>query len=1788
MKKFEDLTISGKENSIKIGKTVPEDGVGLAWFSGVEVTPENHIYTIDMSDTIPENRLSNIQSTKIMYADELGFLRDIETNNPIIPTNDITIANTYISKNVGQSYISNVNEIDKNDFVHYYYVSRYFTAATTDYGLISLDDFQSKTLNSIKVFDSSGNDYVDSVTRKKKYRILLEPYATQANSGKYEIPHRIIILLDASEPTNLTLLYDRVNVDENGLIINQQIRYSENINAVPFFEEVPEEAYVLDPNYKNRKIFSVKKKIAKNSDLTTNTITNSGYQVAVPGKAVSDNRTFETFNWRFVVKNLRQFDAGQYNYGIDPVNINNSSTRNVKAAVLYSSLNGLEADKNPFVFYQLQNSPFNLSRFNYINPLATNAAITKNNKDYWLVDIDTQSLTSSTGENNFDILVWKVASPITPDQSVKIIAYLNNSGTILLDLSGVTSNSAASAIDARLSKSSNMSAANNMTLNTSNSILSANLCGGFSISSSTFNESNYNILGDSRVHNTDIIKEFHVFDNTTIEAASKVLSIGTSTSTLNPVALLLKYAGTSTIPAQGNLIATTFEVLDYCNDTYDSSGSSVRNEITIPAATGQQSYVDYLEGPFKFLYNCVAYSLYSRAQATFVRDNRSPLYTYVSPWNFSWTMNTSALLQEEKNKDFLPITATSKYGKKVLQSTDVTVFDAYKNSLRQNLPQDMHSSLINIVPNSVEIYIECTNPDVSFDNTTIATAESADIASSYTLHRVNDKNKIILAYTDAPSPLFSQTTNMGAHMIIEKDIQLTNSGNPSSIPLTSISSLKKYNFDLYSRYYYNTNSETGILSNILTKLTFNATLNIAGSKTIQTLIPSIRENVSINCINSKSAIDTFGFLRAGVSSAPENNFIYTGDIDLGNSSRWWKVGTNGDYVRYIQYSMVADNITVSGKSIAVDGQYGAQTEKAVKAFQQKHNLRYKDGTVDSETKSYIATQVWKVKSEEDFQNFVTYANSTGNSNITKYMLAARNAGIVSDINEKEYQKISFSGFRGPGEVFDILFVELPENTLNTITSINIEFGSWNNVEINGYGYGPNYDSDIKNYPVNNVYVSYKPVDNIIQLPIPNVDYANARYMWFAIKGGALESKYGYAEGFSISKIYCLGTTTLNVESDQNIPVNAQVEIMCTLNDVYQRISPASPVTKSYSNFSLIPNKNSILVTKIQNLNYAESDNIYLSTLLDSPNSTPQLVSIIDAGTTVQSCVISSFNINSVEIVSSSNGPTTYFQYARNQNSVTISTDVTQYSNSIILSTDNSLSSANYINDANTNISLGSVPGVTVFDGVIRLAKSDGTPYGIPSTTDIANGTGISNVDISYGLIYISNRSVENEGLMYGFYDNREKLFLGRALTYNDIIQRGIDNVYIAVAATDADGNLAQSRSREYIGINAGSTFVPAKIPLKLRAPIYSVNLKPRSAISIGKFNESIDRFSAWPLPIKPGSFNRKFILPSLGEKNVYEWMRNYIGKELVVNYSTLDLSNQYWSQIFGHGYYDVVDETPTIVSTRSIKVKITPIVSAKEYTNYKYTIANLTKPQVIVYTRDSVNSAWQQVQRSAIRNINCSTGLIEFTRDIISTNESLTKVSYVVKNKDVQLLHINGQEVPLNPILNYDKIKFNKPLYIYLMPESIYKKNSDTGIVSYKRVTEYTHNSSINFSYDNLIFAEKSDIYNPFALLLAVIYVTDNPSNNIPQINDIRTRGGGIEDGINYDTLVTNISNVSSYWDIYPPQGQAYNKGGYIIVQIPENVKNNFIDKQEVYEIIRSNLTAGIVFDVENESGNSW
>jgi len=185
---------------------------------------------VDLSGFIPENSVpSPIEETdSIMYSDEFGVLRyasnDVERNqykhSPIVNSSEVSVTNKLLYNSTAQSltpfdknYTNRIDELTSKNFVHSYYVSKFFTIQSSTVSLYTgLEDsipLISPDNLAIKVVDDFGDKHVDS-NGVNKYQIILEKYSRDNSKiSRNDSFYRIIVLLEESDPKNLSLVYKK-------------------------------------------------------------------------------------------------------------------------------------------------------------------------------------------------------------------------------------------------------------------------------------------------------------------------------------------------------------------------------------------------------------------------------------------------------------------------------------------------------------------------------------------------------------------------------------------------------------------------------------------------------------------------------------------------------------------------------------------------------------------------------------------------------------------------------------------------------------------------------------------------------------------------------------------------------------------------------------------------------------------------------------------------------------------------------------------------------------------------------------------------------------------------------------------------------------------------------------------------------------------------------------------------------------------------------------------------------------------------------------------------------------------------------------------------------------------------------------------------------------------------------------------------------------------------------------------------------------------------------------------
>ena len=186
--------------------------------------------------------------------------------------------------------------------------------------------------------------------------------------------------------------------------------------------------------------------------------------------------------------------------------------------------------------------------------------------------------------------------------------------------------------------------------------------------------------------------------------------------------------------------------------------------------------------------------------------------------------------------------------------------------------------------------------------------------------------------------------------------------------------------------------------------------------------------------------------------------------------------------------------------------------------------------------------------------------------------------------------------------------------------------------------------------------------------------------------------------------------------------------------------------------------------------------------------------------------------------------------------------------------------------------------------------------------------------------------------------------------------------------------------------------------------------------------------------------------------------------------------------------------------------------------------------------------------------------------------------------------------------MNQDSIEPEKPLYIYIKPSKLEVKNYNSqNTYVWNHVNEYKFDGVVHFTYNSNIFnAYDSVNYDPLAIQIGLIHILKNTPESGIDLIDLRIKGGGLKSTFDKSVNVESYGSLDiekvfketkeaiSFWDVYPPDQQAYPKGGFVIIKLPRAVLDNFTNKEDVYSIIRKNITAGIVFKIQDMEGNDW
>jgi len=1912
MKIFKNNILNSKEAKIKKGLKLPKASVNLGYYSAEDISPANSLTVVDTSLSIQENYIQNINDQTTLIANELGILEDPSTGNNRFSSEDIFISeyrnstiNTtdYVDVEKVNSFSSGPNS--RTDFLYSYYVSRYFTvqedakstsidqfkyAGKTIYNIVKTSDLQEASrkiqgidINDIYVTYSDGLEYLDP-TGKKKYRIILEKY-TDKFVSELDSLCRIIVLLEDANPVGLVLNYDKVELNQDLIIVNSTSNYKEVINSVPLYSRESEESLVVDYSSKYDRTYAVKS-VEKIEDMFSSggSFDSRGFNFYVNKKAIPDNRNYEIFNWRIIGKINRSFDyVNRIDQGIVKVGVIKTNTKSdyTDHSKVFNKLNSI-------------NNPINIYNYTFENPVSREEAIPLESSEYWNVDIE--SITHEK-TSKFDFLIL-VANSNTNIYSIipKLKSFTDNGGCLFIEVEGDLSDSVKSILPAPVPPLVT-GEATSVTYNITES-------------------SEYSDLNLFSKNQTWDIKT-SIFDTgfgvygkiaETITAFSSSLSTYQYASTdLGPVVIGFKTNTNSGAVSCGNIILNTVAINKKAGADY-TPGSTI-----VSSSSSNSSTIDLVsaaEGPLKYFYNSIIVGLISKYYTTsnssnsFSTELLVPVLYHATSWKTSWALNGPTIDDNNSYNDILiknnELDEYTQYGFTKEQNGDLyrklddkTVQEIFLKDFSSSIPSDygqFYSS-----NDSIVYYLEFTNSSISPKNGTyLPNSISSGIPTPYYTFELKSEDSIqsIFAKTSVMSRPLNLPSDFGSFYIKDRFRNITiDRGNQASITndtpyhysynfktdwLKVISQETSLDFDLT----YDAEFRVKIP---ITVKTWENVYGIVGWKTLDEPVPIYRQlkfagdftkssvsDVSIPLSKSgKQITNRFfckeDFINYAANHNPNNksslnHFPYTGDIEEGNTFKQYSFDAGdakaGTYVHYIQWTMKE-----SGYAVSTDGAFGPQTGSALRQFQVKNGLVVVDTQVDSETKSAMA-YFWATKKQNKQlaaakKRIIKYYEGQKKPSIGEKVIryidrAIEYADPFSVAETGRLYRITYTGStKTPTSMRSNIFISLPDALLdravnNAVYNIKISTGdaALTVTGIKFYKAQIN-DSNIARFPQEGGLSRFEGTQRIeanssgefvVNFEQPEVN--RYKFLALTVQGSKLPARYGRAHGIFINEVAVnympdpgerqpdFGYTA---EERSVIDLDAYMDLRTNFESKGLNIQNTPKVQKI--NSPTIFSK----PTTVLNFYYVDQNGVeqQFTYTADSPNQ-------IGAGTILNLQSVQQFNIQngvtdqwgdvtvklneasltvgqtinitnkSVALTGQTPSPTSpYIDYitltnesqevGEDKQEISILFDVNvssltssqSYGGETIVPVHRHLY-ASYLSDdqAKTErVSPINKNSVDYLSGIVCLCDAGGNPVGHPVFSMSPNNDDNVSVNITNIRLLPVDPTSRLDGLVYGFYDLSARKFLGNNISYSEFMERnGPTNIYIAVMATDYDGN-TMSEDIDFINFSTIPISV-SRVPNKVICPIYSIKFKNKASIEIFKPQNYLDKKTPWHIAVSSGSFVKSLDLEITKIYNTdLTWIKKYATNSTKVKvkayYDTASYASSGWSKLLGRPYSDIYEEKPILIDSTTIRLRQTPIAAIHEASSDVSYFGSPIKPFVFVYIRKSINDPWTLVKYSDIASFDCSTGILQFKNGIVPGDYNLIKVNYSVESPYRLIKVIDNFDINLNPFLDKENIKFNKPMFFYIIPRSVeivdqYEKQELYGEI-------FEEENVVKYTQDAKIFDPSNPRYNPLALLLSTIYIVDKNVVDSFKFNDLRLKGGGLSYNFDSVEILREMPYARSFWDISGPDGFAYANGGYVIVRLPRALKS-YVSNDKIYDTISSALTAGVVFDIEDYEGIPW
>lgn len=1763
MEKFENIADDNIEHAFRRGYVVPNDAVNIAFAKAPRLAPKNNVFIVDTSKATSENAPSKYRIKKLAYANSVGILED-ENGNQIWDEEYPTISDIFLDGEDDKTYF-------ESEILPFLHVSRHFHV---DFAGLAYTGVLEKFDNSseIKVIDKAGKDFVDE-NGDKKYRIyLIEAVDLALDEDSRSSVYRVYVFLDCNpEIDELFLTYNKVQLTTSGTIYSQEINYKERVNPRSYFKYTPEESDVIDRSNENEKIFSSKPSNYKEQIVGGPENNVHGWKYFVPKKAIPDPRIFQLFKWRVACEFTRSTESGSSELLSEASSI-------IKAGVIVLNGQNHRHSRANYLFYQMNETDFNFSKIKFVNPIS-NPSLTWIRQDqqqasYWHVNLDTISLDDLS---KFDVLVWAPAASSSANVSPylpKIRHFVENvGGTFVFETSSestFTNLPGEAAVSTALTNIYVTPGSGQATTVSSlrfydatpddpndtfssfgmwkkwppnvRDILSAYNDTGSILSSASKiagwdldDDEKEDITGYKNIANSKFQYITSYYD--TFAPVLEALDVQ-ATPAYQKVLIHQKhnsggnyFISTSCLfedhlfHVNGNLAAKSLQVekISDLSFTYQSLFRTMVSSSKMKAEMKLRLNAMLLATVFKP-------SPVQNQQAQLANSGNSQSITIFGDWNSSWVINPeNGILSEKEKADFnfalLPTGNPEDEPTWQRILSDKSLDDIIQAKIKELDPDQSSSVFQTLADAQKRFFILVTNPLVEVTTTTYLTGTS-----------------IPSAWTNAYSPKFEVPYHLGAYVIRDEMIAGTGVGQGRKI-------YPPKPYDVQASLSYMTTASTA--NKITATITIDGTYKISQrvpetTETTQIWVPATADRITdvvlhwngeggYNTTEAKYQHQAYIQKPVGIDTYTDanykvlrtNNWTYPGF----HGTLSVNGGDRGPLVKMVQQIMnqLVFFKSLPGPYLAEDGVYGSVTANKIRQFQVLRGAQYIDGIIDAETWSLIGFTLVSLSSISGWYEAVPHLRDAAN----KANFYMRLQQISDDSPNSIYAKQSWES-NGPGTIRETFSLKFQDKLSIYLVSVLPWLGNTytNRIGLDYLDVADDinlYKYQFKNGWPGQIVTQYAVDNQWLHLPIPP-KMANSvafRLVQTGRAGWGAARIIGIRDVAVYAKKYVTGTPGHYIDSTVTIP-----------GGVYE-------TTKDFTFTTTIEMEAGIPYSITPDLGIKIQDTL---------------------GRTAYSITL---DANSLQI--SPNRYSTYFN-----SEIKTSPSGNQYLSVIYNGYNNSITSETfikgsrfgdgstsfYVKDTNNNVSPFSrlYGWVNKEDGISLICNSDGTPLGFPST--IPSGANYSTHFARYKMHSYNT----DQTLYYGFYDAARKEFVTNSygepeISYYDYVRRGPQNMFLAVMTNyEVDGTN-----------NIPGSFDTINRPFKWAMPVYGVTYEPKSKIQLQAPSQDLGVDDFWPVPVKVGSFSKDVTLRPRSEGSYTNYLKDYQGYTVRAHYDVPEAKNAAWSMLYGRPYIDVKGEIPLILDDYTVQVRQYPILISQHPTANP-TLADPWYPAFTVFKRASLSSPWEEVSFSEIADYNIWDGSIKLKSKLPSNDSRLVKIDYVSKKGLFQLKHDGTSRVNLNPYIGDTSLQINKPLYVYLLPEYVYDQN-------YRIISDSVRTRTIQVSYTPDIFNPTKVDFNPLAIQLGVVYITNSFDINDLTIIDTRRRASGVSHSLSDKEAINLQKEASSYWDIQPNYPTSYQSGGFVLIELPVDILDDFTE-DEIIQVIERNITAGVRYKI--------